>query len=61
MIREAARELLGKMTPYDAGWDCALNGSNEVNCDFRIFSSRANTHEWERGKRNAEAWRREAF
>ena len=35
---------------YQMGHDCGLNGPNEKNCHFSIFSSRENTKEWERGK-----------
>ena len=35
---------------YEMGKDNAINGSNETNCDFRIFSSPEKTKEWERGR-----------
>ena len=35
---------------YEAGKDCALNGANQENCDFRIFSSPEKTKAWENGK-----------
>jgi len=43
------------MTPYQAGYDSAINGSNITNCHFSIFSSPEKTAEWERGRRDAEA------
>lgn len=36
-------------TPYAAGFDSAVNGANEMNCDFRWFGSQESTREWERG------------
>ena len=39
-------------SPYDAGRDCAINGANTDNCNFRWFSSPESTAEWERGKRD---------
>lgn len=45
---------------YRAGFDCGLNGANEKNCHFAIFSSKENTLEWERGKRNGEEKRKKA-
>lgn len=32
------------------GRDCALNGANTTNCDFRLFRSPEHTKAWERGK-----------
>lgn len=46
------------MTPYDAGYDCGLNGSNTVNCHFGIFSTPEQTREWERGKADGEKAKR---
>ncbi len=43
------------MTPYEWGWDCAMRGPNITNCHFSIFSTRENTAEWERGKRDGDA------
>ena len=40
---------------YDAGVDCARNGANTTNCDFRLFATPEMTKEWERGKRDGEA------
>lgn len=39
---------------YNMGYDCGKNGSNEKNCDFKIFSNPENTKAWERGKAKAE-------
>lgn len=38
---------------YEHGKDCGLNGANQTNCHFSIFSSKTNTATWERGKREA--------
>jgi hypothetical protein len=35
---------------YDLGYDCGLNGPNDHNCVFKIFSSPENTQSWEKGK-----------
>ena len=37
---------------YKMGEDCARNGTNEINCDFRIFSAPEKTKEWEKGRDN---------
>lgn len=42
---------------YTAGYDCGLNGANETNCLFSIFSSPEGTKEWQRGKFDGEAAR----
>lgn len=34
---------------YEAGKDCAANGSDTVNCHFSFFSSAENTEAWENG------------
>jgi ribosome modulation factor len=34
---------------YRMGYDNAINGANQTNCHFSIFSSRKNTDAWERG------------
>lgn len=34
---------------YAKGWDAAVNGPNEDNCHFSIFSTPENTREWEAG------------
>jgi hypothetical protein len=53
--REAALLVLdgSEGEPYRMGRDCAINGPNTTNCNFRLFSSRDKTNEWERGKRDA--------
>lgn len=43
-----------KSTPYDMGFDYAVNGATIANCDFRLFATPARTREWERGKRDGE-------
>lgn len=43
-----------KSTPYDMGFDCAVNGANTTNCDYRLFSTPARKREWERGKRDGD-------
>lgn len=45
---------------YHLGYDCGLNGASITNSHFSIFSSPENMKEWERGKRDGEAKRREA-
>jgi len=37
-------------TAYEAGRDCALNGANTENCNFKWFATPESTAEWERGK-----------
>lgn len=37
---------------YRAGLDSFKNGVNEINCDFRLFSSPQKTKAWEWGKDN---------
>ena len=39
---------------YVAGYDCGMNGADDKNCHFSIFSSPENTMAWEKGKREAE-------
>ena len=41
-------------TPYDAGYDCGLNGANATNSSFRWFLTRGNMEEWQLGKHDAE-------
>ena len=45
--------IRNKEYAYKMGMDCALNGANEKNCSFSIFSTPENTTAWERGKRDA--------
>lgn len=35
---------------YNRGFDCGLNGVNDHNSNFRIFSTPENTKAWEKGK-----------
>jgi len=35
---------------YKMGMDCAINGANDENCHFSVFSTPENTKAWERGK-----------
>ncbi len=35
---------------YKYGYDCGINGVNETNCHFSIFSSKENTKAWEEGR-----------
>jgi len=37
------------------GYDAGINGANEMNSHFAIFSSPEYTKAWERGKRRADA------
>jgi ribosome modulation factor len=39
---------------YAIGYDCGMNGADEKNCHFSIFSSQENTKAWEAGKKQAE-------
>lgn len=34
---------------FAAGYDSAINGANETNCHFTIFTTQDNTRAWERG------------
>lgn len=43
---------------YVAGRDCALNGSNTINCHFKYFTRPALTAAWEMGKKNGETERK---
>ena len=36
------------------GYDCAKNGANTTNCDFRIFGNVEGKDAWERGKKKYE-------
>lgn len=38
---------------YKMGYDYEMNGANETNCHFSIFSSKENATAWEAGKREA--------
>ena len=40
-----------KDVAYAMGIDCSINGANEHNCHFSIFSSPENTKKWEEGKK----------
>ena len=35
---------------YEMGFDCAINGANEINSNFKIFNTPENTKSWEEGK-----------
>jgi ribosome modulation factor len=37
------------------GYDYGMNGADEKNCHFSLFSSHANMKAWEAGKKQAEA------
>jgi len=37
------------------GYDCGMNGANQTNSHFAIFSSPEFTQAWERGKARADA------
>jgi hypothetical protein len=39
---------------YEMGFDCAVNGANTINCNFKIFNTPENTKAWEEGKRNGQ-------
>jgi hypothetical protein len=39
-----------KPTPYEMGFDYAVNGATTDNCNFALFSTPARSREWERGK-----------
>lgn len=38
---------------FEAGYDSVVNGANEQNCAFWLFSSRENTSAWEAGQKAA--------
>ncbi len=48
-------------SPYWNGYDAGLNGSNEINSHFSIFSTPENTKEWERGKIEGESLKQPKF
>lgn len=37
---------------YEAGYDCAINGANTDNCNFKHFATLEHTKSWELGNRN---------
>jgi len=43
-----------KSKEYLAGHDCGLNGPNEKNCHYTLFSTPEKTADWERGKMDGE-------
>jgi len=43
-----------KSYAYKMGYDCGVNGANTTNCHFALFSSKENTEEWERGKKEGD-------
>jgi len=47
---------MSKQTPttFQHGYDCGLNGPNETNSHFSIFSSAVKTKAWEQGKKAGE-------
>lgn len=45
---------------YAMGYDCGMNGADEKNCHFSLFSSIENTRAWEAGKKQAEADKQKA-
>lgn len=38
---------------YLAGWDAGMNGANDTNCNFTLFTTQTQTDEWDRGNRDA--------
>jgi hypothetical protein len=40
---------------YQMGYDCGLNGPNEINSRFRLFARPELTEAWEQGKADAAA------
>jgi hypothetical protein len=40
---------ISKDEAYKRGYDCGKHGPNKTNCHFRIFATKENTREWERG------------
>lgn len=48
------KAALKNLDAYKMGYDCGMNGANQINCNFRIFGSPESTREWERGKEQAE-------
>lgn len=48
-----AQHLADLAYAEEMGYDCGLNGPNETNCHFAIFSSPEFTRAWDRGKAKA--------
>lgn len=48
-----ANSKVSSKEAYEYGKDYGMNGANQTNCHFSIFSSNENTAAWERGKREA--------
>ena len=50
-IREAVNEpRVTEEYAEKMGRDCAVNGANTTNCNFRLFARSELTKAWERGK-----------
>ena len=52
------KEIINKLSKeekyaYEMGKDCKLNGANEKNCNFKIFSSPSMTRAWELGNKRS--------
>ena len=45
---------------FAMGYDCEMNGADEKNCHFSLFSSPENTKAWESGKEKARLTKRAA-
>jgi hypothetical protein len=43
---------------FAMGYDCEMNGADEKNCHFSLFSSPENTKAWEAGKEKARLTKR---
>jgi len=52
--KEYASGMIGTPEAYERGYSCGLNGANDYNCSFRIFSTPENTKAWEEGKKDGE-------
>ena len=53
-----AQEQVDEGYAEEMGYDCGMNGANETNSHFSIFSQKHMTEAWERGKARAEADKR---
>ena len=45
---------------FAMGYDCEMNGADEKNCHFSLFSSPGRTKAWESGKEKARLTKRAA-
>lgn len=50
-------QIISKEHYFIMGYDCAINGANDINCNYLLFDTTEHKDLWEQGKKKGELFK----